>query len=139
MLGNSKNYLFVGLITLILSAFGGCGDETLPTVELEEPLQKSLSNSRDQNSGGACDSLSSTLRVPQDCSTIQQAVNSAAGPTIIAIAEGTYTENVRIDNKNSIRLQTQSPGEQVTIQALLADEAALFILESDLLFFLFRL
>lgn len=50
----------------------------------------------------------SVLRVPKDFATIQAAVNAASDGDTIQVSKGTYTENVLIEGKSSIRLHGQN-------------------------------
>ncbi|MBI1851654.1 MAG: hypothetical protein HYR85_15040 [Planctomycetes bacterium] len=53
--------------------------------------------------------LASTLRVPQDFPTIQEAVDAAAIDDIVAVAAGTYPGPVLIDGKNHLTLKAADP------------------------------
>ena len=44
----------------------------------------------------------------QNCTSMQTAIDSATGPTIIDVMPGTYTENITV-NKNNIHLQGSGP------------------------------
>ena len=57
---------------------------------------------------------SSTIHVPEDYSSIQEAIDSAINATTILIAPGKYFENIRIQNKNIV-LASKSDGQLDTI------------------------
>jgi len=57
---------------------------------------------------------SSTIHVPENCSSIQEAIDSAINTTIILIAPGKYIENINIQNKDIVLAsQSKDPFETI--------------------------
>ena len=56
------------------------------------------------------------LRVPEDHSTIQRAVDQAANGDTIVINDGTYTENITIENRMRLTIEARNEG-RVTLQS----------------------
>lgn len=74
----------------------------------------------DPTFGGSCSG--SVLRVPRDCTTIQQAANTArfsgsnwvsAPLTTILVAPGTYNESVRVPSRTNIIISRDEDGEVI--------------------------
>jgi len=67
------------------------------------------------------------LRVPQDCGTIQEAIDAARPGDVILVEPGTYVENLRIDVRELAIRGTDPDAGQVVIRAKFPDEPVVLI------------
>ncbi|RJS84156.1 DUF3160 domain-containing protein, partial [Methanophagales archaeon] len=58
--------------------------------------------------GGVNSSSSATIYVPDDCPTIQEAVDAASPGNTIIVKDGTYTENIKVNKSLTIRSENGS-------------------------------
>ena len=61
-----------------------------------------------------------TIRVPQDCKTIQEAINSAGYRDEIVVSPGVYIENIRFNGKDVV-LRSVNPTDSATVAATIID------------------